>query len=93
MIVIRCFLAQIVGDNLGIHAYLGYTENFSRSNFLCDLGLVNQDEMQNVFLENKLNPRTKDIFDEHVDQLTQLSRSETLSSIWMATSQQHEVDN
>ena len=27
--------------------------------------------MQNMFLENKLNPRTKDICDEHVDQLTQ----------------------
>jgi len=33
----RCFLTQVVGDNLGLHSLLGYAENFSRATYACDL--------------------------------------------------------
>src|SRR6218665_1783390 len=66
---IRVFLAQIVGDNLGMHALMGFTENFSKSNYPCDLCLINQEEMQNVFRENMFKLRTKELYDQHVHEL------------------------
>jgi hypothetical protein len=31
------YLTQVVGDNLGLHAMLGYVENFNRARYSCDL--------------------------------------------------------
>ncbi|XP_065681041.1 uncharacterized protein LOC101236011 [Hydra vulgaris] len=66
---IRCFLTQVVGDNLGLHAILGYKENFSSASFACDLCMATQDEMQKVFCEYSLTMRTQQSYEQHIEQL------------------------
>ena len=65
----RCFLTQVVGDNLGLHSLLGYVENCSRATFACDLCLATQDDIQNVFSERNLTLRTPETYDRHVKDL------------------------
>nr|XP_047128240.1 uncharacterized protein LOC124808979 isoform X3 [Hydra vulgaris] len=65
----RCFLTQVVGDNLGLHAILGYMENFSSASFACDLCMATQDEMQKVFCEYSLTMRTQQSYEQHIEQL------------------------
>ncbi|XP_065651067.1 uncharacterized protein LOC136079268 [Hydra vulgaris] len=66
---IHCFLTQIVGDNLGLHAILGYMENFSSALFAWDLCMATQDEMQKVFCEYSLTMRTQQSYEQHIEQL------------------------
>ncbi|XP_047145213.1 uncharacterized protein LOC124818403 isoform X1 [Hydra vulgaris] len=66
---IRCFLTQVVGDNLELHAILGYMENFSSASFACDLCMATQDEMQKVFCEYSLTMRTQQSYEQHIEQL------------------------
>ena len=48
---------------------MGFTENFNKSNYPCDLCFVNQDEMQNILHENMFKPRTEALYDQHIHEL------------------------
>jgi hypothetical protein len=61
---IRCLLTQLVGDNLGLHTVLGYMENFCRSTHACDLCMADQQQMQTVFKEEKLQMRSRELYNE-----------------------------
>ena len=65
----RCFLTQIVGDNLGLHSILGFMENFSRAAHACDLCMASQDDMQTVFEESALQSRTPELYNQHILEL------------------------
>ena len=65
----RCFLTQVVGDNLGLHAVLGYLENFSRATYACDLCMATQEDMQHVFSEKKLTLRTREMYNTQISLL------------------------
>ena len=72
----KCFLSQIVGDNLGVHALFGYMQNFSKAHHACDLCMCSQGGMQTFFRETQL--RTPALYDEQAKQLKngQISRSD-----------------
>jgi len=63
----RCFLSQIVGDNLGIHALFGYMQNFSKATHACDLCMATQDNMQSEFTEGNL--RTPALYEQYAADL------------------------
>lgn len=65
----RCYLTQVVGDNLGLHSLLGYTENFSKANYACDMCMATQDEIQSVFSECNIELRSEDLYDHQVKNL------------------------
>jgi len=65
----RCFLTQVVGDNLGLHSLLGYAENFSRATYACDLCMATQEDIQMTFSESKLIPRTAEMYDQQTTDL------------------------
>ena len=65
----RCFLTQLVSDNLGLHAVLGYLENFSRANYARDLCMATQEDMQHVFSEKKLTLRTLETYNTQISLL------------------------
>jgi len=65
----RCFLTQVVGDNLGLHSVLGFVENFSRATYACDLCMATQSDMQTVFNDSELQARTLELYGEHIREL------------------------
>lgn len=67
----RCFLTQVVGDNLGLHSVLGFAENFSRATYACDLCMATQEDMQTNFSDSETLARTPQLYDMHVRQLEQ----------------------
>lgn len=64
---LRCFLCQIVGDNLGVHALFGYMQNFSKATYPCDLCMMKIDDMQSDFIEKDL--RTPAMYAEQIANL------------------------
>jgi hypothetical protein len=66
---IRVILAQVVGDNLGLHGLLGYTEGF-RGDYCCDICLGTAADQQEQFRENAFVMRTVASYEEHVAQLS-----------------------
>lgn len=75
---VRGTLAQITGDNLGIHSILGFMESFS-ANYFCHLCLIDKVLSQEVFSEDdpRLILRTKILNEEHY---ADLSKEPTLTS-------------
>lgn len=65
----RCFLSQVVGDNLGLHSVLGFVENFSRATYACDLCMATQHDIQTTFNESKLVARTPELYNQQVTDL------------------------
>lgn len=51
-------LSLILGDNLGLHSILGFTESFQASRF-CRFCNIDKKNMQNVFYEDNTLLRTK----------------------------------
>lgn len=47
---VRCILGQITGDNLGLHACLGYVEGFT-GDYCCDICTANKNTMQTSITE------------------------------------------
>ena len=72
----RCFLGQIVGDTLGVHALFGYMQNFSNATYACDLCLTTQDGIQREFRKSNLRKQT--LYEQHAADLAagKISRSE-----------------
>lgn len=58
-------LSLILGDNLGVHGILGFTESFN-ANFPCRFCISSADEFQNVFEEIGTSCRSKSNYDEQV---------------------------
>ncbi|XP_065677182.1 uncharacterized protein LOC136071664 isoform X2 [Hydra vulgaris] len=65
----RCFLTQVVGDNLGLHSMLGYMENFSTVSFPCDMCMISKVDIQHVFKEDKQALRTDFLYNSQVQQM------------------------
>jgi len=63
-----CVLANIVGDNLGLHALLGYTESFRHDN-ACDLCTSSIEDMQTIFTERGFQCRTVESYNKQVQAL------------------------
>lgn len=63
-------IAQITGDNLGMHSILGFNESFSSHHF-CRLCLIEKNDSQTVYSED--NPRVilraKEIYEMHCQSL------------------------
>jgi hypothetical protein len=76
-----CYLTQVVGDNLGLHAMLGFVENFSRATYCCDICMASQDDMQSVFREDQLVLRTVATYEDQVAGLMSGSQNVTDSGI------------
>lgn len=63
-------IAQVTGDNLGMHTILGFTESFSSHHF-CRLCLIDKSDSQNVYSEDnpKVVFRGKELFAVHCQSL------------------------
>jgi len=84
-------ICQITGDNLGMHAILGFTQSFS-GHYFCRLCLIEKADAQNIYNEDdpKIILRGKDIFEMHCNELQShpqklsvfgLKRNSTLNSL------------
>ncbi|XP_059362352.1 uncharacterized protein LOC132101422 isoform X1 [Carassius carassius] len=63
-------IAQVTGDNLGLHSLLGYVESFSANNF-CRFCLVDKQTSQTVFRDDdpRITLRNKALHDQHCNDL------------------------
>lgn len=63
-------IAQITGDNLGMHSILGFNESFSSRHF-CRLCLIEKQDSQTVYSEDhpKVILHGKEIFEMHCQSL------------------------
>lgn len=63
---VRGTLAQITGDNLGMHSILGFLESFS-ANYFCRFCLIDKSSAQSVFSEDDpcLTLRSPILNDQH----------------------------
>lgn len=84
-------IAQITGDNLGMHTILGFNESFSSRHF-CRLCLIEKSDAQTVYSEDdpKVVLRGKELFEMHCQYLEEnpqvksifgLKRNSTLNSL------------
>lgn len=75
---IKRTIAQILGDNLGVHTILGFMDSFS-ANYFCRLRLIDKVLSQEVFSEDdpRLIVKTKVPNEEHY---ADLSEEPTLTS-------------
>lgn len=63
-------IAQITGNNLGLHTLLGYVESFS-ANYFCHFCLVDKQTAQLVFSDDdpRIIFRNKAVHDQHCNDL------------------------
>lgn len=63
-------ITQITGDNLGMHAILGFTESFS-GNYFCRLCLIDKSSAQKVYSEDSqlMVMRGREVFEMHCNEL------------------------
>ena len=63
-------ICQITGDNLGMHAILGFTESFN-GRYYCRLCLIEKGDAQNVYSEDhpKIILPGKELFEMHCNEL------------------------
>jgi len=84
-------ICQVIGDNLGMHSILGFTESFS-GHYSCRLCLTEKDDIQLVHNEDDFRVvlRDRSIYDQHCSELESdpqlksthgLKRSSTLNSL------------
>jgi hypothetical protein len=66
---VNVILAQVVGDNLGLHSILSFSESF-RFDYNCDLCLSTADAQQTYFRESAFVMRTAELYKAHVDIMT-----------------------
>ena len=67
---VRGTICQITGDNLGMHAILGFTESFS-GRYFCRLCLIEKNDAQIIYNEDdpKIILRGKELFEMHCNEL------------------------
>lgn len=69
LITIYFQLTLILGDNLGLHSLLGFSESF-RASFPCRFCLISFNDLNNFFLEDDLVLRNESNYAEHVKNIT-----------------------
>lgn len=58
-------LAQILGDNLGIHSIAGFVESFN-TKYFCRFCMISQEEFRNIFMEDSSVLRDEKNYDDHL---------------------------
>lgn len=63
-------IAQVTGDNLGLHTLLGYVESFS-ANYFCHFCLIDKHTSQTVFTDDdpRITFRSKALHTQHCNDL------------------------
>ncbi|XP_053097912.1 uncharacterized protein LOC113523917 [Pangasianodon hypophthalmus] len=75
-------IAQITGDNLGMHSILGFIESFSSHHF-CRLCLIDKNDSQTVYSEDdpKVILRGKEIYEMHCQSLQENPQLRSLNGL------------
>ncbi|XP_044013988.1 uncharacterized protein LOC122856376 [Aphidius gifuensis] len=59
-------LALVLGDNLGMHSLLGFTESFNQIKF-CRFCLIDKDDRNNIFSEDQCTIRNEVNYENHLN--------------------------